>query len=83
MIPTSVALASTLFFNQLWLWRIHQCVPSFQPGPFLSLLPGITGFQERSTTTFPSQLSISSLPHSHLAHLTCLHTRLPNPIQNT
>src|SRR5580704_15639484 len=40
-------------------------------------------FQERSTTIFPSQLSISSLPHSHLAHLTCLHTRLPNPIQNT
>ena len=83
MIPSSVALASTLFFSQLWLWRIHQCVPSFQPGPFLSLLPGTTGFQERSTTTFPSQLSISSLPHSHLAHLTCLHTRLPNPIQNT
>jgi hypothetical protein len=42
MIPTFLARASTLLFNQLWLWRIHQCVPSFQPGPVLSLLPGIT-----------------------------------------
>jgi hypothetical protein len=83
MTPTSVALASTLFFNPLWLWQIHQCVPSLKPGPILSLLPGITGFQERSTTTFSSQLSMSSLPHSHLAHLTWLHTRFPNPIQNT
>jgi hypothetical protein len=32
MIPTYLALASPLLFNQLGLWRIHQCVPSFQPG---------------------------------------------------
>jgi hypothetical protein len=33
MIPIFLALASTLLFNQLGLWRIHQCVPSFQRGP--------------------------------------------------
>ena len=32
MIPTFLALASPLLFNQLGLWRIHHCVPSFQPG---------------------------------------------------
>src|SRR5713226_2765468 len=64
MIPTFLALASTLFFNQLWLWRIHQCVPSFQPGPVLPLLPGITGSQQRSATTFSSKLSRSTLPHT-------------------
>jgi len=50
--------------------RIQQCVPSFQSGPVLSLLPGITGSQERSVTTFSSQLSRSSLPHSHPAQRT-------------
>jgi hypothetical protein len=32
MIPTFLTLAPPLPFNQLGLWRIHQCVPSFQPG---------------------------------------------------
>ncbi len=31
MIPTFLTLAPPLLFNQLGLWRIHQCVPSFQP----------------------------------------------------
>ena len=82
MIPTFVVLASTLFVASSDRGG-HQCVPSFQPGPVLALLPGITGSRERSDTTFSPQLSISSLPHSHLAHLTCLHTRFPKRIQNT
>ena len=83
MIPTFLALASTLFFNQLWLWRIHQCVPSFQPGPVLPLLPGITGSQQRSATTFSSKLSRSSLPHTRPAQRIRLPTRSPKRIQNT
>jgi hypothetical protein len=83
MIPTFLARAFPLPFNQLWLWRIHQCVPSFQPGPVLPFLPGITGSQERSVTTFSSHLSRSSLPHSHPAPRTRLSTRSPKRIQNT
>jgi hypothetical protein len=83
MIPTFLARPSTLLFNQLWLWRIYQCVPSFQPGLVLSLLPGITGPQERSVTTFSSQISRSSLPHGHPTQRTRLPTRAPNRIQNT
>ncbi len=83
MIPTFLAPASPLLFNQLWLWRIHQCVPSFQPGPLLSLLPGITGSPERSVTTFSSQFSRSSLPHSHPAQPARLPTRSLKRIQNT
>jgi len=83
MIPTFLALASTLFFNQVWLWRIHPCVPSFQLGPVLPLLPGITGSQLRSATTFSSQLSRSSLPHSHPTPRIRLPTLSPKRIQNT
>jgi hypothetical protein len=82
MIPSFLARASTLLFK-LWLWRIHQSVPSFQPGPVLPLLPGIERSQEGSVMTFSSHLSRSSLPHSHPAPRTRLSIRSPKRIQNT
>ena len=86
MIPTFLALASPLLFNQLGLWRIHQCVPFFQPrasSVSTSWHNRLSGARKDPSRPSSSQLSRSSLPHSHPAQPAGLPTPSLKRIQNT
>src|SRR5216683_5737314 len=81
MIPTFLARASTLLFNQLWLWWIHQCVPSFQPGPVLSLLPGIPALRKDPSRLFLPTYSGPIFPTATLLHALASPHDLQNPFK--